>query len=218
LSQRPDLVAKLANVHAKEYEIRKVCAEYYPKVMLDAHVSETELDVSIGGSGYFGDHRSTYGALVMASIPIFDGFARRHKMAIAESALHEAENELSGARDAAAGSGRNVIIPRYNCRAATLANRLSTLEQGTPMSWLIQTLRHYPEIAIFLNAAKATSLSSATPLPTPSATPAHIWGVLIVFREMSAYRSLRKKEKQLRKRLYELASSNAATPCSSSGV
>src|SRR5437762_6345408 len=37
LAQRPDLVAKLANVRSKEYEIRKIRAEYYPKVTLDAH-------------------------------------------------------------------------------------------------------------------------------------------------------------------------------------
>jgi len=101
LSQRPDLVAKLANVHAKEQEIRKVRAEYYPKVLLDAHVSETELDVSIAGSKYFGDNEPTLGAFVVASVPIFDGFARRHKLEIAKSGLQEAENELSGARDAA---------------------------------------------------------------------------------------------------------------------
>src|SRR3954469_3486446 len=35
LSQRPDLVAKLANVRAKEQGILKVRAEYYPKVTLD---------------------------------------------------------------------------------------------------------------------------------------------------------------------------------------
>jgi hypothetical protein len=86
------------------------------------------------------------------------------------------------------------------------------------MSWLIQTLQRYPELVIFLNAAKATSPSSATQLPTPSATPAHYLGSGDRFCEMSAYRSLRKKKKQLHKRLYELASSNAATPCSSSGV
>jgi len=87
------------------------------------------------------------------------------------------------------------------------------------MSWLIQTLRHYPELVIFLNAAKATSPSSATQLPTPSATPAHYLGSGDRFCEMSAYRSLRKKEKTTaQKKVYELASSNAATPCSSSGV
>src|SRR5437764_7920215 len=39
LSQRPDLVARLANVRSKEQDILKVRAEYYPKVTLDAHAS-----------------------------------------------------------------------------------------------------------------------------------------------------------------------------------
>jgi len=101
LSQRPDLVAKLANVRAKEHGIRKVRAEYYPKVAVDAHVTETELDVSIANSPYFGDHRPTYGVFLTASVPIFDGFARRHKMEMAEAEWRGAENELAGARDSA---------------------------------------------------------------------------------------------------------------------
>src|SRR5438128_7891287 len=101
LSQRPDLVAKLANVHAKQNEIRKVRAEYYPKVAIDAHVSETELDVSIAGSKYFGDNQPTWGAFLTVSVPIFDGFARRHKIEMAEAEFHGAENELAGARDSA---------------------------------------------------------------------------------------------------------------------
>ena len=101
LSQRPDLVAKLANVHAKEDEIKKVRAQYYPKVALDAHVTETELDVSIANSPYFGDHRPTYGFFLIASVPIFDGFARDRQMDIAKTALRAAEDELAGARDAA---------------------------------------------------------------------------------------------------------------------
>src|SRR5438874_7610237 len=101
LSQRPDLVAKLANVRAKQNEIRRVRAEYYPKVAIDAHVSETELDVSIAGSKYFGDNQPTWGAFLTVSVPIFDGFARRHKMETAEAELRGAENELAGARDSA---------------------------------------------------------------------------------------------------------------------
>src|SRR5256885_8741254 len=101
LSQRPDLVAKLANVYAKQNDIRRVRAEYYPKVVIDAHVSETELDVSIGGSKYFGDDKPTWGAFLTVSVPIFDGFARRHKMEMAEAELRGAENELAGARDSA---------------------------------------------------------------------------------------------------------------------
>jgi outer membrane protein len=102
LAQRPDLVAKLANVRAKEQEILKVRAEYYPKVTLDAHVSETELQVSVANSDYFGGARPTFGAFLTMNVPIFDGFARRHKLDMAEADLHQAENELAGARDSAA--------------------------------------------------------------------------------------------------------------------
>ena len=101
LSQRPDLVAKLANVHAKEDEIRRIRAEYYPKVALDAHASDTNLEVSVNGSDFFGDSHSTYGAFLTASVPIFDGFARRYKLDAAQADLRGAENELAGARDSA---------------------------------------------------------------------------------------------------------------------
>jgi len=101
LSQRPDLVAKLANVRAKEDEIRKVRSEYFPKVTLDGHVSDTRLDVSIADSPFFGDTHSTYGFTLMAEVPIFDGFARDRQMDMARADLRAAENELAGARDSA---------------------------------------------------------------------------------------------------------------------
>jgi len=101
LSQRPDLVAKLANVRAKEHEIRQVRSEYFPKVTLDGHASDSHLDVSIAGSPFFGDTHSTYGVLLTAEVPIFDGFARQHKMEAAEAELRGAESELAGARDGA---------------------------------------------------------------------------------------------------------------------
>jgi outer membrane protein len=102
LAQRPDLVAKLANVRSKEYEIRRIRAEYYPKVTLDTHFSETDLQVSVAKSDYFGGTRPTFGAFLTMNVPIFDGFARRHKLDMAEADLHQAENELAGARDSAA--------------------------------------------------------------------------------------------------------------------
>src|SRR6266508_3955651 len=69
LAQRPDLVAKLANVRSKEYEIRKIRAEYYPKVTLDAHFSETDLEVSVAKSDYFGGTRPTFGAFLTMNVP-----------------------------------------------------------------------------------------------------------------------------------------------------
>src|SRR6476620_7293056 len=102
LVQRPDLVAKLANVRSKEYEIRKIRAEYYPKVTLDTHLTETDLQVSVSKSDYFGGTRPTFGAFLTMNVPIFDGFARRHKLDLVEADLHQAEDELAGARDSAA--------------------------------------------------------------------------------------------------------------------
>jgi len=90
LWQRPDLVAKLANVHAKQDGIKKVRAEYYPKVAIDAHVTETELDVSIKNSPYFGDTRPTYGVFLTASVPIWwpsSLMSTRRSMGFAKFAL-----------------------------------------------------------------------------------------------------------------------------------
>src|ERR1700747_3729272 len=102
LAQRPNLVAKLANVRSKEYDIRQIRAEYYPKVTLDTHFTETDLQVSVAKSDYFGGTRPTFGAFLTMNVPIFDGFARRHKLDMAEADLRQAENELAGARDSAA--------------------------------------------------------------------------------------------------------------------
>src|SRR4030095_16639492 len=71
LAQRPDLVAKLANVRSKEDEIRKIRAEYYPKVTLEAHFSETDLEVSVAKSDYFGGTRPTFGAFLTMNVPSF---------------------------------------------------------------------------------------------------------------------------------------------------
>jgi outer membrane protein TolC len=167
LSQRPDLVAKLANVHAKQSEIRRVRAEYYPKVAIDAHVSETKLDVSIAGSKYFGDNRPTYGVFLTASVPIFDGFARRQKMEMAEAELRGAENELAGARD---GTVREVWKAYTDFKTALrkqdFATKLVTASQNA-FDAVLESYKNglstYPEIVgAQRNLASARSVSHDT--------------------------------------------------------
>ena len=99
LSQRPDLVAKLADVRARRAEVRKAHAAYYPKVALNANAGWTELDVSAKSSPYFGGNEAVYGAGLSIELPLFDGFARRKKLRIAESELRGAEDELAHSRD-----------------------------------------------------------------------------------------------------------------------
>src|SRR5437773_10127832 len=176
LSQRPDLVAKLANVHAKEQGILKIRAEYYPKVTLDTHVSETDLQVSVAKSDYFGGTRPTFGAFLTMNMPIFDGFARRHKLDMAEAELHQAENELAGACDSAA---REVWKAYTDYRTALnkqdAAEKLLTASQSAfdaVLDSYKQGLSTYPEVVSAernLTAALATSHDTESAIYTSQA-------------------------------------------------
>jgi outer membrane protein len=99
LSQRPDLVAKLAHVRASQAGVKKARAAYYPKISLGANAGWAELDVSVKGSRYFGGNEPVYGGGLSIELPLFDGFARRKRLSIAESELRAAEDELAHSRD-----------------------------------------------------------------------------------------------------------------------
>jgi outer membrane protein TolC len=101
LAQRPDLVAQLASLRAREADVRKARAAYYPKVSFAASVGESKLDLSVYGSPYFGNSKPDYSVGVAIDLPIFDGFVRANRLKIAESALRSAESELTASRNAA---------------------------------------------------------------------------------------------------------------------
>jgi outer membrane protein TolC len=167
LSQRPDLVAKLANVYARQDGIKKVRAEYYPKVAIEAHATETELDVSINHSDYFGDHRPTLGVFLTASVPIFDGFARDRQMDMAKAELRAAENELAGARDSAVREVWKAYTDfKTALRKQDSATKLVTASQNAfdaALESYKQGLSTYPEIASAQrNLAAARSVSHDT--------------------------------------------------------
>ncbi len=167
LAHRPDLVARLAAVHAREYEIQKVRAEYYPKVAFAGHASETELDVSIANSKYFGDTRPTFGAFLTIEVPIFDGFARDRQMDIAKAELRAAENELAGARDAAVREVWKAYTDfKTALRKQESAAKLLTASQNAFDS-VLESYQHglgtYPEIVnAQRNLASARSVSHDT--------------------------------------------------------
>jgi len=192
LSQRPDLVAKLANLHAKQADVRRARAEYYPKVTVDAHAAESRFDLSLDSSPYFGGTRPTYGVGVTVEVPIFDGFARREKVRLAEADLRAAESELSGSRDAAVRevwkahtdfktalckqeSAAKLLIAAENAYAAVLAsyrNGLSTYVEVVNAQRNVTSARsvgHDTRSAIFTTAAAlALSIGElAKPPPRP---------------------------------------------------
>ena len=101
LSQRPDLVAKLANVRAGEAAVRQAKAAYYPKLALDTSVGYSKLDFSVYQSPEFDNSKPVYAAGVSISLPIFDGWLRANKLRAAKSQLKAAEDELTYSRDTA---------------------------------------------------------------------------------------------------------------------
>src|SRR5438552_11995569 len=167
LSQRPDLVAKLANLHAKENEVSKVRAEYFPKVAVAGHASETELDVSIANSKYFGDTRPTFGAFLTVELPIFDGFARDRQLDMVKAELRAAENELAGARDAAVREVWKAYTDfKTALRKQESASKLVTASQDA-FDAVLESYKNglstYPEIiSAQRNLASARSVSHDT--------------------------------------------------------
>jgi len=200
LSQRPDLVAKLANVHAKEDGIRKVRAEYFPKVAVDAHATETELDVSIAGSRYFGDRRPTYGVFLTATVPIFDGFARDRQLEIAKAELSEAESELAGARDAAVREVWKAYTDfKTALRKQGSAAKLVTASQNAfdaVLESYKQGLSTYPEIvSAQRNLASARSVSHDTESAIYTAATALALSTGDLARRSSSRRTIRLLER-----------------------
>jgi outer membrane protein TolC len=101
LSQRPDLVIQLANLRARQAEVRAARADFFPKIAVDANVGDATLNTSVADSAYFGGQHTVYGANVSVELPIFDGFERIKNLRLAQADLRAAESELAQARDSA---------------------------------------------------------------------------------------------------------------------
>ena len=99
LSQRPDLVAKLANLRAHQAQVRLAKSAFYPKISLEGSAGWEKLDVNAYDSPYTGNSKPVYGVGLAIDLPLFEGFARANKLRIAKSQLHEAEDELADSRD-----------------------------------------------------------------------------------------------------------------------
>src|SRR5262249_36810426 len=61
LSQRPDLIAKLAGLRAARAEVKKARSAYYPKVAVAGNAGIAQLDMSVKDSPYFGGNEPVYG-------------------------------------------------------------------------------------------------------------------------------------------------------------
>jgi outer membrane protein TolC len=102
LTQRPDLLARVAAVRAREAEIRKAQSEFYPRIVVAGDLGQNIGRVRTEGiPGWSSVNEPAYGAAISIEVPLFDGGQRRNRLDVARSQRRVAEEELELARDQA---------------------------------------------------------------------------------------------------------------------
>ena len=102
LRKRPDLLAKVAVVQAREAELRAARADRLPKLALTGIADYNRFDTSVQNTGpldAFGFGLQNYAGFLTVQWPAFTGFADENKNRAAASAQSAAEEELALARE-----------------------------------------------------------------------------------------------------------------------
>ena len=107
LETRPDLIAKVAVVRAKEAEVRRARAAYFPTLSLVGDLGSILGQARItggnrgSGTGWFGAAEPSYGVGLNLEWNLFEGGARLRRVELAEAERRAAEDEVTAARDRA---------------------------------------------------------------------------------------------------------------------
>jgi outer membrane protein len=166
LAQRPDLLARLATLRAKEAEMRHARAEFFPKVGIRGATGRNIGRLSIpAGSPYDTVNAQQWDAGLRFEWTLFEGFERRNKLSLAESAQRVAADELTLARDKAvrevwkAYNDTKVALARQQAGAALLA--ASEKSWTATLSSYEHGLATYPDVRdAQRNLARARTLDT----------------------------------------------------------
>ena len=105
LERRPDLIAKVAALRAKEAEVRRARADYFPTLSLASNVNTIAGRAKITGgnqpTGWFSAAEPSYGAGLFLQWNLFEGGATQRKVELAEAERRAAQDEVTAARDKA---------------------------------------------------------------------------------------------------------------------
>jgi len=102
LHKRPDLLAKVAVVQAREAELRAARADRLPKLALTGAATYTRFDTSVQNTGpldAFGLGLQNYAGFLTVQWPVFTGFAEENKIRAADAGRLAAAEELALARE-----------------------------------------------------------------------------------------------------------------------
>ena len=165
LAQRPDLLARLATLRAKEAEVRGARADFYPKLGVRAATGRNIGQISILGGPYDTVNAQQWDAGLRFEWTLFEGFERRNRLSLAESAQRVATDELTLARDKAvrevwkAYNDTKVALARQQAGAALLA--ASEKSWTATLSSYEHGLATYPDVRdAQRNLARARTLDT----------------------------------------------------------
>ncbi|MBL8541816.1 MAG: TolC family protein, partial [Betaproteobacteria bacterium] len=100
LEQRPDLLARVAVIRAREAEIRKAQSEFYPRIAVAADVAQNIGRIRTNDiPSWASVNDPTYGAAISIELPLYDGGLRDSRLGIAKAQRRIAEEEFELARD-----------------------------------------------------------------------------------------------------------------------
>jgi outer membrane protein len=146
LEKRPDLIAKVAVVRAKEAEVRRARADYFPTLSLVGNVNSILGQARITGgntnTGWFSAAEPSYGIGINIEWNIFEGGATRRRVELAEAERRAAENEVTAARDRAvsevwkAYTDVHLAVRRLDVAAALVTASEQTYES------ILESYRH----------------------------------------------------------------------------
>ena len=166
LAQRPDLVARLASVRAKQAEVRRAHADYWPRLAARAAVAGNIGELKVENSAYQSVDDLLYDAGFRLEWTLFEGFERRNKVHLAESLQKEAEDELEHAKDKAVRE----VWKAYNDTKVALAKRqaAAALLVASEKAWAatLESYKHglatFPDVReAERNLARARTLDQA---------------------------------------------------------
>jgi len=119
-TSRPDVLASLAQVRAAQNNVDAVAASYMPKILLGANLADGNAALNLNGfsSDSIGP-TSGSGVLVGATIPLFDGNLRKHRMQTSRDQLAAARSGVSVAK---AIASREIAVAYEALRTALAVN------------------------------------------------------------------------------------------------
>jgi len=163
LGQRPDLIALLADVQAREAEVRAAHADYWPRLAVKGDVGQNIGQLRVERGQFQNVNDPQYFAGLRFEWDLFEGFERRNKVKLAESRQREAETEYEHAKEKAV---RQVWTAYNDARVALSKQRAAAaLLAASEKAWDATTESYKHGLATFPDVREAQrSLASARAL------------------------------------------------------